>query len=411
MDLHLDHRRYPPVRTTAGWRAVVVAVVVAVVAAACGGDGDAEVSSPSATGVPPVTVEQVPASPRQDVPSALGPIVADDLPDPLVDPAEVISGGPPPDGIPSIDAPTFVRPGDVDFLTDPEPVVAFELDGDARAYPLQIMTWHEIVNDTVAGVPVAITYCPLCNSAVALDRRLGDQVLELGTSGRLYLSSLVMYDRQTESLWTHFDGRSVAGVLTGAELDQLPVSIVSWSSWRSANPDGLVLSRDTGVDRPYGRNPYPGYDDVGEPPFLFEGEVDGRLAAKERVVGLGQGVDPVAVLRSSLVDEGVVELELAGRPVVVVGRPGTSSGLDADTVADGRDVGAVGAFEALVDGTRVELAPTTEGFVDEVTGSRMDVLGHFVDGPLAGRALVPVRHVDTFWFAWGAFEPATRLIP
>jgi hypothetical protein len=113
--------------------------------------------------------------------------MADDaFPEPLIDPAEILSGGPPPDGIPAIDSPTFERVADVDWLAEDEAVLAVEIDGDARAYPYQIMTWHEIVNDTVGGVPVAVTYCPLCNSGVGFDRRVGDKVLDFGTSGRLY---------------------------------------------------------------------------------------------------------------------------------------------------------------------------------------------------------------------------------
>ena len=402
------HRR-PPTRRAR----LLVLVALALVAAACSTERDEVVGSADQVTDPGdlVDVEQVPASPPRDVPSALGAIVGPDLPEPLVDPAEVVSGGPPPDGIPSIDRPRFLRPEDVGFLADQEPVLALEVDGDARAYPVQIMIWHEIVNDTVGGVPLAVTYCPLCNSAVAVDRRLGDEVLEFGTSGRLYRSSLVMYDRQTASLWSHFTGQAVAGVLTGEQLDRRSVNLVSWGEWRRANPDGLVLSRDTGEDRPYGRNPYPGYDDVGQPPFLFEGEVDGRLAAKERVVGLGQGSDPVAVLRSAVLEQGAIELEVDGRPVVVVGVAGTASALDAGDVAGGRDVGAVGAYVPEVAGRPVRLVRDGGGVADEATGSPMDVLGTFTAGPLAGRSLEPVPHVDTFWFAWGAFSPDTRLVP
>ncbi len=136
-------------------------------------------------------------------------------------------------------------------------MLAIEIDGEARAYPIQIMTWHEIVNDTIAGIPVAISYCPLCNSASAYERRLGGEIVDFGTSGLLYRSALVMYDRQTESLWSHFTGEAVAGELTGERLETVPVSTVAWEDWRDTNPDGLVLSRDTGHRRPYGQKPLP----------------------------------------------------------------------------------------------------------------------------------------------------------
>ncbi len=161
-----------------------------------------------------------------------------ELPTPLVDPARVISGGPPPDGIPPIDEPRFVRAEDVDWLTPDEPVLAPAIGETARAYPVQILIWHEIVNDTIDGQPVAITYCPLCNSALGFDRRLGDRVLTFGTSGSLYLSDLVMYDRQTESLFSQLEGRAIAGVLTGSELDRVPVQTVTWAQWQQANPEG-----------------------------------------------------------------------------------------------------------------------------------------------------------------------------
>ncbi|HSH58881.1 MAG TPA: DUF3179 domain-containing protein, partial [Acidimicrobiales bacterium] len=270
-------------------RLAAIAAVLVMAAAACAGDSGRRALARS------VEVAQVAATPREEGPSALKDMLDQRLPRPLVDPGEVISGGPPPDGIPPVDKPRFERAGDVEWIDEDEPVLAFELDGETRAYPVQILTWHEIVNDTVAGVPVAITYCPLCNSAVAFERRLGNRVLEFGTSGRLYRSALIMYDRQTESLWAHFTGQAVAGHLTGEHLRSHPVSTVGWSDFRSAHPDALVLSRQTGFERDYGRNPYPGYDDVDTSPFLFEGEVDGRLAAKTRMVGLEVDGKAVAV--------------------------------------------------------------------------------------------------------------------
>ena len=145
-----------------------------------------------------------------------------------------------------------------------------QLDGN-RAHKAKALAGKRrpLPERTVGGVPVAVTYCPLCNSAVAYDRRVDDQIVEFGTSGMLLNSSLVMYDRQTETLWSHFTGEGIVGELTGSQLVTFPVSTVPWGLWRDANPDGLVLSRDTGFDRSYGRNPYPGYDDVNGQPFLF----------------------------------------------------------------------------------------------------------------------------------------------
>src|SRR5712692_8499092 len=203
-----------------------------------------------------VALPQVPASGREHVPSALyGTVVygpgqpGAGLPRPLVNPADIIPGGPPPDGIPTIDHPRFLRTAQVGFLSASEPVLALQIGADARAYPVQILIWHEIVNDTVGRVPVAVTYCPLCNSAIAYDRRLAGRVLSFGTSGKLYDSNLVMYDRQTQSLWVQFTGQAVAGVLTGHELRPYPLQKVAWDQWRAVPPHGWVLSRDTGYTR------------------------------------------------------------------------------------------------------------------------------------------------------------------
>jgi hypothetical protein len=380
-----------------------------ILAAACGaGSGSSGDASGDGRGR---AVGQAEASPTSDVPSALDNPLDESLPTPLVDPAELRSGGPPPDGIPAIDEPRFLDTQHVDFLDDDEPVLAMDVDGDARAYPIQIMTWHEIVNDTVGGVPVAVTYCPLCNTAIAYDRRVGDRVLDFGTSGMLYNSALVMYDRQTESLWTHFTGEAIVGHLVGTELELLPVQTVAWRDWREAHPDGLVLSRDTGHDRDYGRNPYPGYDDVDDPPFLYDGPVDGRYPAKTRLVGIREAGEAVGIVLDHLLDERVIEVEVAERPLVAWVVSGTASGLDAPRVADGRDVGATGVFDRRVDGQTLTFEVVDDAtFRDVETGSTWNVLGEALSGPLTGRSLDAVEHVDTLWFAWGAYVPDSNFI-
>jgi hypothetical protein len=402
-------------------RSVAGIVGLGLVAAACTGGGNGGGGGDGASGLagaatarclldPDAPVEEVNAIPT-DAASALDDPDDASFPEPLVETDCILSGGPPPDGIPAIDEPKFLDPGEVDFLEDREPVMAIEIEGDARAYPLQIMTWHEIANDEVGGVPVTVTYCPLCNTAIAYDRRLGGEVLDFGTSGKLYNSALVMYDRQTESLWSHFTAQGIVGALTGARLDTVPVDIVSWEEWREANPDGRVLSRDTGHDRRYGENPYAGYDDIDSPAFLFDGEVDGRLAAKEFVVGIERGEEQVAVRTDHLADEGVVEVELGGRNLTVWHDPGTRSALDSAVIAEADDVGTTSVFVPEVDGQELTFERTDDGFVDDQTGSAWDVFGTAIDGPLEGSELEPVIHVDTFWFAWGAFRAETQIVP
>jgi hypothetical protein len=335
----------------------------------------------------------------------------------LIDLDEVISGGPPPDGIPPIDDPQFESVQDAaGWLEDDSPVMVVEVDDDVRAYPLAILTWHEIVNDEIGGVPMVVTYCPLCNSALAFERTIqtddGARELDFGTSGRLYQSNLIMYDRQSHHLWTQFDGEAVVGEEhLGARLERIPAWLLGFSEFAQAHPDAPVLSRETGFSRDYGRNPYSGYDGEDAQPFLFDGEVDDRFPAMKRVVGLEEGGDAVAVLLDDLAVEQVVPAEVGGHDLVVLWAPGQASALDSARIDEGREVGQTGAFVAQLDGQPVELEARGDGrFVDDRTDSVIDVRGRVVEGPLQGERLEPVVHDDTFWFVWTAFREDSRVV-
>ena len=322
----------------------------------------------------------------------------------------ILSGGPPRDGIPPLDDPKFTTFGDADgWLDGEEPVIAIEIDGDARAYPLQILIWHEIVNDVVGGVPVSVTFCPLCNSAIVFDRRLNGVVYDFGTSGNLRNSDLIMWDRQTESWWQQFTGQAIVGELTGRTLTFLPASIISWGDFKAANPEGEVLSRDTGFRRTYGLNPYAGYDRANNPPFLFDGDLDGRLLPKERVVAVTIGDEDAAFPFAVLEEERVVNYSLNGRDLVVFFKPGTRSALDRRSIESSRDVGATGVFDAHLDGQKLTFRADGENLVDDGTGSVWNILGQATLGPLTGKVLTPVVHANHFWFAWGTFKPDTRI--
>ncbi len=325
-----------------------------------------------------------------------------------IDYGELLSGGPPRDGIPSLDNPQFVEPIQAEaWLAGNEPVIALEIDGDARAYPLQILTWHEIVNDTVGQVPVAVTFCPLCNSAITFDRRFNDEVFEFGTSGLLRHSDLVMYDRTTETLWQQFTGEGIVGELAGERLAFIPSSLVSFADFKAAHPEGLVLSRETGFNRRYGENPYVGYDTIGSNPFLFSGPADGRLAAMERVVTVSlAGVD-VAYPLSLLADAGVINDTQAGLELALFHQPGTSSALGSRVIAEAEDVGATSVFARKLDDQILTFRRDDDKIIDEETGSTWNILGQAIDGPLAGKKLTPVIHADHFWFSWAAFKPDT----
>ena len=396
------------------------------VATATADEEEAPTDTPTATPAPTEAEPTLEPTATPIAPEAAAddkPVTEDDLPSRLrfatsswntnwslhsIDYNELLSGGPPRDGIPSIDDPKFIEPEEAaEWLAENEPVIALEIGGEARAYPLQILTWHEIVNDVVADVPVAVTFCPLCNSAITFDRRLDGEVYEFGTSGLLRNSDLVMYDRTTESLWQQLTGEAIVGDLTGRQLDFLPSSLVSFADFRAGHPEGIVLSRDTGYTRSYGYNPYGGYDTIGESPFLFLGEEDSRLAAMERVVTVAlDGVD-VAYPLSVLSELGVINDRQSGGDLVVFWAAGTSSALGNSVIAQGADVGATGVFDPNLEGQMLTFRWEDGLILDEQTGSTWNVLGQAIDGPLAGSSLAPIVHGDHFWFAWAAFKPET----
>ncbi len=325
--------------------------------------------------------------------------------------SEIQPGGPPKDGIPAIDHPRFVSPaGASAWLTDREPVIVLRVGNEARAYPLQILVYHEIVNDTVAGRPVAVTFCPLCNAAIAFERRVDGRDLDFGTTGRLRMSDLVMYDRQTESWWQQFTGEAIVGSHAGERLRELPAEIAAFADFAASYPDGKVLSRETGFDRPYGHNPYFGYDRIDQTPFLFQGKIDERLPPMERVLAIerrGQvRLHPLGDLRGRPVVNG----ELAGEPYVVFSRDGMASALDAATVAAGREIPAASAFDRRVDGKLLEFVFRDDAWIDSTTGSRWNIFGEAVAGPLKGRRLVSVSKGVHFAFAWLAFKPASEVV-
>ena len=327
-----------------------------------------------------------------------------------VDFDEIISGGVGRDGIPPLDRPRFETIEEADFVIgDLEPVIAFKVNGEAKAYPLAILTWHEVVNDVVGGEPVLVTFCPLCNSALAFKRTLEGRVFDFGVSGNLRKSDLIMWDRQTQTWWQQLTGEAIVGELAGHQLEFIPASIISWADFKEANPDSLVLSRDTGFSRPYGNNPYSGYDRVDRPPFLFDGETDGRLLPKERVAAIEIGDVAAAFPFPILETERVVNYPVNGADVVVFFKLGTVSALDRTLIIDSEDVGSTGIFEAGLDGQKLTFRLENGEFVDDQTGSVWNILGEAVEGELKGKSLTSIVHGNHFWFAWGAFNPDTLI--
>lgn len=324
---------------------------------------------------------------------------------------EILSGGPPKDGIPSIDNPRYVSVAEADeWLAEIEPVIFLQIGNDTRAYPLQILTWHEIVNDTVGGIPVAVTFCPLCNTAIVLERTVDGRVLDFGTTGRLRYSNLIMYDRQTETWWQQASGEAIAGELTGKELVFRPAAMIGWGEFKMNFPQGKVLSRETGFSRPYGTNPYAGYDDINSSPFLYRGpRTPDTLPAVARVLTVDLDGEAVAYPYEVLQSVGVVNDVVGGEAIVVFWQPGVASALDAVRIAESRDVGAAAAYSRLLDGQTLTFVYETERILDKNTGSEWDVFGKAIAGKLVGKQLQPIVAINHFWFSWAAFKPQTRI--
>jgi hypothetical protein len=330
--------------------------------------------------------------------------------------SEILSGGPPKDGIPALKDPMFVSVKDADaWLKPKEPVILVQVGEEAKAYPLQILIWHEIANDTVGGEPLVVTFCPLCNTAIAFKRTVNGKVLDFGTTGRLRYSNLIMYDRQTETWWQQATGEAIAGDLTGTQLEFYPATIISWQDFKTSYPQGEVLSRETGYARDYGRNPYVGYDDVNNPPFLYEGPpTPNQLPPVARVLTIDLNGEAVAYPYETLEKVGVVNDTVGGEAVVILWQAGTVSPLNSASTASGRDVGTAAAFARQLDpstgsGQTLSFTFIDGKLIDDQTKGEWNVLGRALSGELKGKQLTPVIAINHFWFSWAAFKPQTRI--
>lgn len=258
-----------------------------------------------------------------------------------IDFSEVISGGPPKDGIPAIDDPKFEPASQMAHIGAQEPVIMLSMNGEAKAYPLRILMWHEIANDVIGDVPVTITYCPLCNAAVVFERRVNGRVLDFGVSGKLRHSDMIMYDRQSESWWQQFVGRSIVGEMTGVALKRLPARVIPFSAFKSRFPDGKVLIAPSPNTRRYGENPYVTYDSAANP-FLYRGRYDGPGQPLSYVVAVGKD----AWLLDDLRKAGVIE----HGDVRIRWHEGMNSALDSRDMTKGRDIGFVSVQRKTANG-------------------------------------------------------------
>lgn len=317
----------------------------------------------------------------------------------------------PRDGIPPIDEPRFEPLSSAtNWIDDVEPGAVVVIDDDARFYPLAIMTRHEIVNDRFGDQPIAVTYCPLCNSAVAFDRRVDGQVLRFGVSGLLRNSDLVMWDDASTSLWQQLTGDGIVGRFAGTSLTPVSSRIMSFAQFADAYPDGWSLASDQGFGSSYGSNPYVGYSSQSGPiGAFFNGSPDDRLPALERVVGVRTDGGNKAFPFSSLSEVGVVNDQVGTTNVAVFWGSGTTDALDGSSIASSRDIGTGVAYDRTVDGDTLTFERTADGFRDAETGTTWSIAGLGLDGPLAGSALEPLDQRNDFWFAWAAFYPEALL--
>jgi hypothetical protein len=319
--------------------------------------------------------------------------------------AKIVSGGPPKDGIPSIDSPKFQSVREADkILEDSEFVLGLNINGDIRVYPLQILVWHEIVNDVVGGKPIAVTYCPLCFTNQVFNRTLIDgNIVEFGISGKLYNSNLVMYDRKSNSLWSQALGEGIVGDYSGIKLEKIPFDIAYWKEWKKLYPESKVLSRDTGSVRPYGADPYGNYytNDLILFPLAND---DKRIGLKEIVIGLEdenqykayklQDIETNKVINDIIGDDKKIAL-VSLKPFMV---RVFDRGIDDNVNDEGKKI--------IVD---LFYNETNNTLIDRVTDSELNFDGKFINGQLQDKQLKRLAMDQGFWFEWTAFHPETEV--
>ena len=270
---------------------------------------------------------------------------------------QIMHGGPPKDGIPAISNPKFVNADQAKHVKSDDRIVGINMDGIAKAYPISILNWHEIVNDEINGQHFAITYCPLCGTAVAFDASIDGKVTEFGVSGLLYNSDVLLYDRNTESLWSQISSEAIAGEMAGKELERLPISHTSWKDWEDKYPHTLVLSEDTGHSRDYSRDPYAGYEKSRALFFSVNNRAPESYHPKELVVGIE------------------VDGKFKAYPFIEL------------------DKNAKSSFSDKLNGKKFTIKWDSENRAVTILDARGD----------------EVAGIQGFWFAWFAFHPDTEV--
>ena len=305
---------------------------------------------------------------------------------------KIRSGGPPKDGIPSIDNPKFSKATEANFMSNSDIVIGLEINGDTRAYPLFILVWHEIVNDKVGGLPVAITYCPLCFTNQVFERVIDGQVVEFGTSGKLYNSNLVMYDRLTDSYWSQALGKAITGELAGLDLKIIPFDVITWEDWKLVHPDTLVLTTDTGHIRSYGNDPYGDYYTNSSIYFPVEND-DSRMHPKEIILGFNEGDSYKAYKQQDVESFTVINDQIDNKPIMLVSLYPENAR----------------AFDRTLDDKILDFDFQVDKIIDIQTKSEWSYEGIAISGPMKGAELTRIPFNPGFWFEWVAFHPDTEV--
>jgi len=328
-------------------------------------------------------------------------------------------------------------------------VLVLALNGEAKAYPLQILVHHEVINDVLGGVPVAITLCPICNSAIAIDRRIpltkdseaallsqnpsaplspidtafqeahafqnlakndfSSSILTSFHTAAGYNGNMMMIDAHSSTLWSQLLGKALVGTLRETQLLLYPAQIIGFEAFRELYPDAVVLSKDTGFDRGYGYNPFLGFDDIDNPPLNQPELKDGRLSAKARVANVFLRGEAVAYPYASLEHLRVINDSIAGEPVTVFWQEGTANSYGKFFLQEGKEVGGTAVFSRHLDGQILDFEWNGVAFVDTQTQSTWNLAGQAMTGSLAGKQLRAIVHDNTLWYAWVSFHPETRV--
>lgn len=320
---------------------------------------------------------------------------------------------------PTLDTPKFVKkPKGIEMFFAKEPVIVVEINGAAKAYSLNILTMHEIANDVLEGIPILVTYCPLCNSGIVYNRNVKfkgvNEILEFEASGMLRNSDMVMLDRKTETLWQQLQGKAIVGTYNETYLNIIPSIIISVEEFFTRYPKGEILSKNTGFkssEKKYGYNPYKKYDEKKNPIqyFFSSKKVDKRLPALERIVDIENNGDYKIYSFSSVAKKGVINDTFKTSEVVLFYKSGTISILDENDISTSKDVGSVTVFNAVIDKQHLIFKKKKGVFIDTKTKSKWDITGHCFSGKLKGKQLEIKPHSNHFAFAWLAFNPKSEI--